>query len=57
MNLPVLTLLADEAYAELPIAAPWFGVIMFAFLMMCLLVTLSFSSKGKQLPAEAHQDH
>lgn len=57
MNLPVLTLVADEAYTELPMPAPWFGVIMFAILMLSLLITLSFSNKGKQLPAEAHGDH
>lgn len=57
MNLPVLTLMAEEAATELPVPAIWFGIIMFAFLMLSLLVTVAFSTKSKALPAEAHQEH
>ena len=57
MNLPVLALLADEVVTELPIPAPWYGIIFFVLLMLSLLVTLAFANKGKELPADPTADH
>lgn len=58
MNLPILALLADEQGGyELPMPAEWYGIIMFAVLMLSLLLTLSFAHKGKELPADASADH
>lgn len=57
MNLPVLALLADEVVTELPIPAPWYGIIFFVLLMLSLLVTLAFANKGKELPADPTTDH
>lgn len=54
MYLPVLALFAEEAHAELFMPAEWFGIIMFILLMLALLLTVSFSNKGKELPAESH---
>ncbi|GAA1144044.1 hypothetical protein [Nesterenkonia lutea] len=60
LNLHVLaTVLAAETeeHSALPIEAHWFGIIMFALLLLLLLVTLGFANKGRELPAQAHSDH
>lgn len=61
MNLPfdVTTLTAVAAEdAELFMPTPWFGIIMFAVLLLSLLITLGFANKGRELPAETHSsDH
>ncbi|NLS08622.1 hypothetical protein HGQ17_01090 [Nesterenkonia sp. MY13] len=58
MNLPVLALLADEYNGyELPMAAWIYGVGIFAILMLSLLITLGFASKGKELPADPQAHH
>ncbi|WP_010524951.1 hypothetical protein [Nesterenkonia sp. F] len=60
LNTPIAALLAEaseEHGGELFMPAPWFGIIMFALLMSMLLITVSFSSKGRQLPAKEHEDH
>ncbi|MGO1523065.1 MAG: hypothetical protein ACTHV8_05175 [Nesterenkonia sp.] len=46
---------AEEPALFMP--SHWFGIIMFAFLLFALLITFSFSNKGRELPAEAHPDH
>lgn len=43
--------------AELFMPAEWFGIIMFGLLMLMLLTTVAFTSRGKQLPAQEHEDH
>lgn len=56
--LPVLTLLAEEhAGSELFMPAPWFGIVVFAILMLSLLVTLGFSNKNRELPADPQAHH
>lgn len=56
--LPVLTLLADAYNGyELPVPAVWFGIIMFIVLMLSLLLTLSFTNKGRELPADPNAEH
>ena len=60
LNLPFATmLLGSEMYqhTELFMPAVWFGIIMFAILMLMLLATVAFANKGKELPAHAHEDH
>ncbi|WP_202922938.1 hypothetical protein [Nesterenkonia haasae] len=58
MNLPVLALLADQYHGyELPMPAYWYGIIIFAILMLSLLITLGFSGKGKELPADPQGHH
>ena len=58
MNLPVLALLAEPYNGyELPMPAYWYGIIMFALLMLSLLITLAFSGKGKELPADPQGHH
>ncbi|WP_120004888.1 hypothetical protein [Nesterenkonia muleiensis] len=60
LNLPfdVLMLMTGAAEeTELFMPTPWFGVIMFAALMLSLLVTLGFANKGKELPADPTSGH
>lgn len=49
----MLTAVAAED-SELFMPTPWFGIIMFAVLMLSLLVTLGFANKGRELPADTH---
>ena len=59
MNLPIIALLlAEESQGyELPIPAVWYGTIMFILLMGSLMITLAFSNKGRELPADTNADH
>ncbi|GFZ94039.1 hypothetical protein [Nesterenkonia alkaliphila] len=58
MNLPVLALLAaGPTPTELPFPAWVYGAVMFALLMLSLLITLGFASKGKELPADPQSHH
>ena len=60
LNLPFATmLLGSEMYqhTELFMPAEWFGIIMFAVLMLILLTNVAFANKGKEHPAPAHDDH
>lgn len=60
LNLPIAAqMLSAEGAEESALFMPshWFGIIMFAILLFSLLITLSFSNKGRELPAEAHSDH
>ncbi|MDO5492272.1 MAG: hypothetical protein Q4F53_01500 [Nesterenkonia sp.] len=59
LTFAALLLAADDAHVvnELFMPTKWFGIIMFIVLMLMLLVTVMFSSKGKQLPPREHEDH
>ncbi|WP_168198716.1 hypothetical protein [Nesterenkonia sp. NBAIMH1] len=52
MSFPVLTLLAEEHSEALFMPAPWFGILMFAFLMLAMLVALSFAQKNRSPQAD-----
>lgn len=55
-DVPMLTTVAAEDH-ELFMPTPWFGIIMFAVLMLSLLVTLGFANKGRELPADPNSGH
>lgn len=52
-DVTMLTAVAAED-SELFMPTPWFGIIMFAVLMLSLLVPLGFANKGRELPADTH---
>lgn len=60
LNYAALLLSAEGGYfeeTELFMPAQWFGISMFGLLLLMLLITVSFSNTGKQLPAQEHEDH
>lgn len=58
MNLPIIAvLLADEAHYELPVAAHWYGLAVGGVLLLSLLATLAFASKGRSPVAAENLEH